>query len=275
MMAAANDRQPAMGRVLIVAGSDCSGGAGIQADIKTVTMLGHYAATALTAVTVQNTKGVTGIEPVEPGTVAAQMRAVISDIGVDVVKTGMLHDAAVTETVLAVLDDVAFGGDLVVDPVMVSTSGSLLLEKDAVNALKQLITHSSLVTPNIPEAQALTGRSIDDIDDMRAAADAILETGAEAVLVKGGHLSGEQVTDLLVSAKGEWLISSDRIDSRHTHGTGCTLASAVAAHLSAGLSLEDAFEKAHAYVHAAIKAAPGFGAGHGPLGHALVRPEVD
>jgi hydroxymethylpyrimidine/phosphomethylpyrimidine kinase len=275
MMEAANDSGPAMGRVLIVAGSDSSGGAGLQADIKTVTMLGQYAATAVTAITVQNTKGVTGIEAMSPGTVAAQMRTVISDIGIDVVKTGMLHDAAVTETVLAVLDDVAFGGDLVVDPVMVSTSGSLLLEKEAITALRELIVHASLVTPNIPEAQVLTGRSIETVDDMRAAAEDILETGVEAVLLKGGHLPGDQVTDILVSVKGEWRISSDRIDTRHTHGTGCTLASAVAAHLSAGRSLEDAFEKAHAFVHAAIKAAPGFGAGHGPLGHALVRPERD
>ncbi len=271
MIAAANDSTPAMGRVLIVAGSDSSGGAGIQADIKTVTMLGQYAATAITAVTVQNTVGVSGIETIKPATVAAQMRAVISDIGVDVVKTGMLHDAAVTETVLAVLDDVAFGGDLVVDPVMVSTSGSLLLEMGAVQALKQLISHSSLVTPNIPEAQALTGRSIENTDDMRAAAEDILMTGAEAVLIKGGHLTGPQVTDILVSAKGEWRITSDRIDTRHTHGTGCTLASALAAELSVGRSLEEAFEKAHAFVHEAIKMAPGFGGGHGPLGHAHVQ----
>ncbi len=271
MIAAANDSMPAMGRVLIVAGSDSSGGAGIQADIKTVTMLGQYAATAITAVTVQNTNGVTGIEAIAPETVAAQMRAVIGDIGVDVVKTGMLHDAAVTETVLAVLDDAAFGGDLVVDPVMVSTSGSLLLETDAVEALKQLIAHSSLVTPNVPEAQALTGRSIEDTDDMRAAAADILEIGAEAVLIKGGHLTGPQVTDLLLSARGEWRITSDRIDTRHTHGTGCTLASAVAAGLSVGKSLEGAFEAAQTFVHAAIKMAPGFGKGHGPLGHAHVR----
>lgn len=274
MTPAANDSMPAMGRVLIVAGSDSSGGAGIQADIKTVTMLGQYAATAITAVTVQNTVGVAGIEAIAPETVAAQMRAIISDIGVDVVKTGMLHDAAVTESVLAVLDDVAFGGDLVVDPVMVATSGSLLLETGAIEALKQLITHSSLVTPNIPEAQALTGRAIEDPDDMRAAAEDILETGAEAVLVKGGHLKGPQVTDILVSAKGEWRITSDRIDTRHTHGTGCTLASAVAAELSAGRSLEEAFETAHSFVHAAIKVAPGFGAGHGPLGHAHVQQGI-
>lgn len=266
---------PDMGRVLIVAGSDSSGGAGLQADIKTVTMLGAYAATAVTAVTVQNTKGVTAVEAMSPGTVAAQMRAVLSDIGTDVIKTGMLHDAAVTETVLAVIDDVAFDGDLVVDPVMVATSGSMLLQKNAVAALKSLITHASLVTPNVNEAEILTGRLINTVDDMYAAASDILETGVEAVLMKGGHLAGPTVTDILVSPKGEWRITSDRLDSRHTHGTGCTLASAMAAMLSSGASLEQSFEKAHAFVHAAIKAAPGFGAGHGPLGHARVHLETE
>lgn len=266
---------PDMGRVLIVAGSDSSGGAGLQADIKTVTMLGAYAATAVTAVTVQNTKGVTAVEAMTPGMVASQMRAVLSDIGTDVIKTGMLHDAAVTETVLAVIDDVAFDGDLVVDPVMVATSGSMLLQKDAVSALKTLITHASLVTPNVNEAEILTGRLINTVDDMYGAANDILETGVEAVLMKGGHLAGPTVTDILMSAKGECRITSDRLDDRNTHGTGCTLASAMSAMLASGASLEQAFEKAHAFVHAAIKAAPGFGAGHGPLGHARVHLEME
>lgn len=266
---------PAMGRVLIVAGSDSSGGAGLQADIKTVTMLGGYASTAVTAVTVQNTKGVTGVVAMDPGTVAAQMRAVLNDIGTDVIKTGMLHDAAVAETVLAVIDDVAFDGDLVVDPVMVATSGSMLLQKDAVEALKTLISHASLVTPNLDEAEILTGRVINSVDDMYAAASDIMETGVEAVLLKGGHLAGPTVTDILISAKGEWRITSDRIETTSTHGTGCTLASAMAAILASGASLEYAFEKAHAFVHAAIKAAPGFGGGHGPLGHARVHLDND
>ena len=269
------EHSSAMGRVLIVAGSDCSGGAGIQADIKTVTMLGQYAATAISAITVQNTRGVSGIEAMAPGVVAAQMRAVLGDIGADVIKTGMLHDAPVIETVLAVIDDLAFGGDLVVDPVMVATSGAKLLTDDAVAALRVLIAHASLVTPNIPEAEALTGRKIETIDDMRAAAYTLLDSGAEAVLLKGGHLKAPQVTDILVSLKGECLISSDRIDTRHTHGTGCTLASAMAAYLSVGRSLEDAFERSHAFVHNAIKHAPGFGAGHGPLGHARARVDLD
>lgn len=263
-----------MGRVLIVAGSDSSGGAGLQADIKTVTMLGQYAATAVTAVTTQNTKGVTDVEAMSPGIVASQMRAVLGDIGADVIKTGMLHDEAVIETVLGVIDDVAFDGDLVVDPVMVATSGSMLLQKNAVASLKTLISHASLVTPNANEAEVLTGRMINSVDDMVAAANDILETGAEAVLIKGGHLEGPTSTDILVSAKGECRITSDRIDTTSTHGTGCTLASAVSALLSAGLSLEAAFEKAHTYVHMAIKAAPGFGAGHGPLGHARVHLDI-
>ncbi len=262
-----------MGRVLIVAGSDSSGGAGIQADIKTVTMLGGYAATAITAITVQNTMGVSGVEAMPSGVVAAQMRTVLSDIGADAIKTGMLHDRAVIETVLAVIDDVAFGGDLIVDPVMVATSGSKLLQDDATDALKTLIAHASVVTPNIPEAELLTGRKIETIEDMKAAAYALLDTGAEAVLLKGGHMQGPQVSDFLVSLKGECVITSDRIDTRHTHGTGCTLASAMATLLAAGKSLEEAFEQAHAFVHAAIKAAPGFGEGHGPLGHANVRLE--
>lgn len=266
---------PDMGRVLIVAGSDSSGGAGIQADIKTVTMLGQYAATAITAITVQNTKGVSGIEAISPGVIAAQMRAVLSDVGADAIKTGMLHDAEVIETVLAVIDDVAFGGDLIVDPVMVATSGAQLLRDDAVEALKTLIAHASLVTPNIPEAEMLTGRKIVNVDDMKAAAYDILETGVEAVLLKGGHLQGPDVTDILVSLKGECVIASQRIDTLHTHGTGCTLASAMAAYLSAGKSLEEAFERSHAFVHSAIKAAPGFGEGHGPLGHAHVHMEHD
>ncbi|WP_417450535.1 bifunctional hydroxymethylpyrimidine kinase/phosphomethylpyrimidine kinase [Kordiimonas sp.] len=266
-------REPDMGRVLIVAGSDSSGGAGIQADIKTVTMLGQYAATAITAVTVQNTRGVSGIETVPAGVVAAQMRAVLSDIGADVIKTGMLHDAAVIETVLAVIDDVAFGGDLVVDPVMMSTSGAKLLSDDGVDALRTLIAHASLVTPNIPEAEALTGRKITGLDAMKAAAYDLLDTGVEAVLVKGGHLVGPDVSDILVNLKGECIVTSSRIDTLHTHGTGCTLASAMAAYLSCGKSLEEALEHSHDFVHRAIKAAPGFGAGHGPLGHARVHME--
>ncbi|TNE61864.1 MAG: bifunctional hydroxymethylpyrimidine kinase/phosphomethylpyrimidine kinase [Alphaproteobacteria bacterium] len=266
--------QQRMGRVLIVAGSDSGGGAGLQADIKTVTMLGQYAANAVTAITTQNTLGVSGVMPVPAGVVAAQMRAVLDDIGADVIKTGMLADREIIETVLQVIDDVAFEGDLVVDPVMVATSGAKLLDDDATDALRTLIAHASLVTPNAPEAEVLTGRTIESLDDMKAAAYSILDTGVEAVLMKGGHLSGDLVTDLLVSLKGECLITSDRIETRHTHGTGCTLASAMAALLSAGKSLEEAFEGAHAYVHSAIRLAPGFGKGYGPLGHALVVPEA-
>lgn len=262
-----------MGRVLIVAGSDSGGGAGLQADIKAVTMLGQYAATAVTAITVQNTLGVSSIMPVPPTIVSDQMKSVLTDIGADVIKTGMLQDIGVINTVLDVIDELAFDGDLVVDPVMVATSGDRLMNEDAVEALKTLIAHASLITPNIPEAEILSGEKITSVDDMRRVAAKLLEGGPEAVLIKGGHLGGPYVTDVLMSLGGEWSITSDRIETSSTHGTGCTLASAMAALLSAGKSLEQAFEGAHAFVHAAIKAAPGFGKGHGPLGHARAGAE--
>jgi hydroxymethylpyrimidine/phosphomethylpyrimidine kinase len=262
------------GRVLIVAGSDSGGGAGIQADIKAVTALGGFAMTAITALTAQNTLGVHGVHPVPPDFVAQQMRVVLEDIGADVVKTGMLNTPAVIEAIVAVLDEHP-GIPLVVDPVMVAKGGDRLLQEEARHALeKQLISRAAVITPNLPEAEVLTGRTLRDVDDMRAAARMLLGYGPRAVLLKGGHLEGETVTDLLVTAEREESFSSARIDSRHTHGTGCTLASAIATGLAQGMDLAGAVLRARDYVLEAIRSAPGYGKGHGPLDHAwpLARP---
>ena len=256
-------------RVLIVAGSDSGGGAGLQADIKTVTMLGGYAATAVTALTAQNTLGVFDTMAVPPELVAEQMRLVLTDIGADCVKTGMLHSAEVIHAVAAVLESLAAGIPLVVDPVMVAKGGAPLLAHDARAALTELLVRrASIVTPNAPEAEALTRVPVRSVDDLARAADRLLALGSGAVLVKGGHLPGETVVDLLRTADGaERRFESPRIATTSTHGTGCTLASAIATGVAEGLRLEDAVERAHAYVHAAILSAPGFGSGHGPLDH--------
>jgi hydroxymethylpyrimidine/phosphomethylpyrimidine kinase len=258
------------GRVLVVAGSDSGGGAGVQADIKTVTALGGYAASAITALTAQNTLGVFDIVPLEPAFVALQMEVVLADIGADAVKTGMLHSAHVIEAVVRTLERHARGVPVIVDPVMMAKDGSPLLEPAARSALElRLIPCAALVTPNVPEAAALTGVSVETPDDLGRAADILLAKGAAAVLVKGGHLEGDTVVDLLRTADGvERRYESPRLDTRHTHGTGCTLASAIAAGIADGLRLEDAVTRARDYVCAAIKSAPGFGKGHGPLNHA-------
>jgi hydroxymethylpyrimidine/phosphomethylpyrimidine kinase len=258
----------ALGRVLILAGSDSGGGAGLQADLKTVTALGGYAATAVTAVTVQNTLGVTGVLPVPADMVTAQARAVLDDIGADALKTGMLGDIAMVETVAAILDSAA-GIPAVVDPVMTAKGGAALLATDAMDAVRRLmVPRARLLTPNVPEAEALTGLGITNLDDQRRAGEALLALGARAVLMKGGHLHGERVTDLLLTPEGETLFESARLETRHTHGTGCTLASACAAGLAQGLTLEAAVARAWAYVQEAIARAPGLGRGHGPLDHA-------
>jgi hydroxymethylpyrimidine/phosphomethylpyrimidine kinase len=255
------------GRVLVIAGSDSGGGAGIQADIKTITALGGYAATAITAVTVQNTLGVTGVHPIPLDVIAAQARAVLGDIGADAIKTGMLGDAAVVETVAQCLDH-ASGVPAVVDPVMVAKGGAPLLAEAAIGAVKSLmIPRAALLTPNAPEAAALTGLGVETTDDLRRAGEALLAMGAQAVLMKGGHVAGDRVVDVLMTAAGETTFEGERIDTRHTHGTGCTLASACAAGLARGLRLEDAVAQAWNYVHEAMLRAPGLGAGHGPLDH--------
>ena len=256
-----------LGRVLIFAGSDSGGGAGVQADIKTVTALGGHAATAITAITVQNTLGVMDVHPLPAALVAAQARAVLDDIGADAIKTGMLGDTAMIEQVAAILAEA--GAPAVIDPVMIAKGGAALLEPYAVKALADaLIPLAALLTPNAPEAAALTGRPVETTDDLRRAGYALLQKGAAAVLMKGGHVAGDRVTDLLITPVSETRFEAGRIDTRHTHGTGCTLASACAAGLAQGHGLEQAVRRAHAYVQEAIRRAPGLGAGHGPLDHA-------
>jgi len=258
------------GRVLIIAGSDSGGGAGIQADIKAVTALNAFAATALTALTAQNTLGVHAVHAVPLDFIARQIEVVLTDIGADVVKTGMLGDASVIETVCAALERYAPGIPVVVDPVMVAKGGHKLLADEAVDSLRrQLLPRATVITPNLPEAEALSGMTIASVADMRAAAIALLALGVPAVLLKGGHLPGDELVDLLATAEGIEAFSAPRIQTRHTHGTGCTTASAVAAGLAQGMSLRDAVLRARAYVRAAIASAPGFGAGHGPLNHAV------
>ena len=252
-----------LGRVLVIAGSDSGGGAGVQADIKTVTALGGYAASAITAVTVQNTLGVSAILRVDPALVAAQARAVLEDIGADAIKIGMLGDAAVA--VAEVLD--AWPRiPVVLDPVMLAKDGSAL--SDGVEPLKsRLLPLAALLTPNAPEAAGLTGLRVETTDDLRLAGEALLQAGVQAVLMKGGHISGDIVVDILMTPGGETTFEGPRLETRHTHGTGCTLASACAVGLAQGLTLEAAVARAWGYTAEAIRRAPGFGAGAGPLDH--------
>ena len=257
------------GRVLIVAGSDSGGGAGIQADIKTVTALGGFAMTAVTALTAQNTEGVFAIHEVPPGFVAQQMRVVLSDIGADCIKIGMLHRPEIIEAVAAVLVAEAAGVPVVVDPVMVAKGGAALLAPEAMNCLKErMVPCAAVLTPNLPEAEAMSGISIADRDDMERVGAALLALGPDAVLLKGGHLEGEVVTDLLFAEGGTQAFEGPRIATTSTHGTGCTLASAVAASLTQGIGMGQAVARARDYVRRAIETAPGLGRGHGPLNHA-------
>jgi hydroxymethylpyrimidine/phosphomethylpyrimidine kinase len=255
-------------RVLIVAGSDSGGGAGIQADIKTVTMLGGYAATAVTAVTAQNSLGVQAVMPVPAEMVLAQVDSVLDDIGADAIKIGMVGSA---ETATALAEKLApIGGiPVVFDPVMAATNGAALADAEAIAAFGALIARATLVTPNAAELAVLTGREVDSLDRMEAAAMDLARRHKTAVLAKGGHLPGGEVTDLLADSGGilaRW--TAPRIDGAGSHGTGCTLASAIAVHLARGRSLADAVERARIFVRIAMRAAPGFGAGDGPMGHA-------
>ncbi|MCE3289855.1 MAG: thiD [Caulobacter sp.] len=233
-----------IGRVLIIAGSDSGGGAGLQADIKAVTMLGAYAATAVTAVTVQNTLGVTGVHPIPLEIVEAQGRAVLDDIGADAIKTGMLGDAA-TVAVAARLIDSAGGIPVVIDPVMIAKGGASLLDPRAIAAVRgEMVPRATLLTPNAPEAEALTGMPATSTDELRRCGYELLEAGARAVLMKGGHVPGDRLVDLLITREGETAFEDARIDTLHTHGTGCTLASACAAGLAQGLELTAAVARA-------------------------------
>ena len=257
------------GRVLIIAGSDSGGGAGIQADIKSVTALGGFAMTAITALTAQNTQGVHDIHGVSEAFVTRQIDVVLSDLGADAIKTGMLHSPSVIETVVRALE--GCDAPVVVDPVMRAKGGAALLQPEAQAALVELLLpRASLLTPNVPEAEALTGMTIKTAADLQAVGERLLAMGAKAVLMKGGHLDGAAMTDLLVSDAGASLIGlgRERLDTPHTHGTGCTLASAIAAGLAQQLTLQRSVERAVAYVDRAIRLAPGYGQGHGPINHA-------
>jgi hydroxymethylpyrimidine/phosphomethylpyrimidine kinase len=257
------------GRVLIVAGSDSGGGAGIQADIKTVTALGGYAATALTAVTAQDTRRVHDILPISPELVARQMALTLDDIGADAVKTGMLGNAAIIDAVADVLEAKAASIPLVVDPVLAAKDGRLLLGTNGLAALKRrLCVIATLITPNLAEAEALTGRRVHNREDMTEVAFMLQALGCRAALLKGGHLDGPTVVDLLVADDEMECFEYPRVETRHTHGTGCTLASAIAVGLAQGQPMKQAVARARAYVQEAIYSAPGFGHGHGPLNHA-------
>ncbi|TCP73175.1 bifunctional hydroxymethylpyrimidine kinase/phosphomethylpyrimidine kinase [Sphingomonas sp. PP-CE-1G-424] len=274
-------------RVLIIAGSDSGGGAGIQADIKTVTMLGGHAMTAVTAITAQNTLGVQAVYPVPTDMVLAQIDSVVSDIGVDAVKIGMIGSADTANAVADYLTSLfsreggspdwtpAFAGEqgraghhhsaripIIFDPVMIATSGSVLADSDTIAAFTRLMRIATLVTPNLPELAALGGEF------------AIRALGP-AVLVKGGHAEGPHITDRLVTDASETRWTNPRIETRHAHGTGCTLASGIATGLAQGLPLDAAIERAITFVRAALANAPGLGAGHGPMGHALGNSPFD
>ena len=270
-------------RILAIAGSDSSGGAGIQADIKTITMLGGYAMTAITAVTAQNTQGVQAIAPLSGEMVSQQIASCIEDIGVDAVKIGMLHDSEViraVSTALAPVPRTVDGprtfpqGAIVLDPVMLATSGAPLITEDAIAAMKaQLFPLATLITPNLPELAHLAGRTLRTPEEVAEAAFELAEQFKCHVLAKGGHADGDRVVDLLIGPGDARAASFDdpRIDTRHTHGTGCTLSSAIATLLGHGQSLEHAVRLGRQFVRRAIGQAPGFGLGNGPLGHQAVR----
>lgn len=278
-------------RILIIAGSDSGGGAGIQADIRTVTMLGGHAMTAITALTAQNTLGVQAVHPVPPDMVVAQMRSCLDDIGADAMKIGMIGSAETAHAVADVLEPLGRAGmPIVFDPVMIATSGSVLADPATIAAFARLMRLATLITPNAPELAALTGRPVATKDDALAAGCHLARSTGAAVLAKGGHLSpgrtGERpapggdprdlVADNLILPDGTDMVWADpRIDTRHTHGTGCTLASAVAEGLGRGLPLPEAVARARRFVRIALREAPGLGAGHGPMGHHRVRLDCD
>lgn len=265
-----NEPKP-RGRVLAIAGSDSGGGAGIQADTKTIAMLGGLAATAITALTIQNTRGVTGVIPTAPRAVRAQMDAVLTDIGADCIKTGMLGGKELIETIADSLASLAPHTPRVVDPVMVASSGDRLLPPEAVDTFRALmIAGATLITPNAPEAEVLTGKAVDTVDGQRRAAERLLERGALAALVKGGHIEGPVggvLVDVLATPDGERFFEGPRIATRAKHGTGCTLAAGIAAGLARGLALETAIALSRAFLLEAIRRAPEIGSGDWPVDH--------
>jgi hydroxymethylpyrimidine/phosphomethylpyrimidine kinase len=256
-----------MKTALTIAGSDSGGGAGIQADLKTFAAHGVFGTSAITAVTAQNTLGVICWQALPADLVTAQIEAVAGDLGADAVKVGMLGTAAIVEAVAAAIAALELP-HVVVDPVMIAKGGDRLLDADAVAALaSELLPQAHVVTPNVPEAEALAGLTIRSVEDMRRAGERILRMGPRVVLVKGGHLDGPDSTDVACAASGAFELTRPRVATAHTHGTGCTLSSAIAANLARGLSDREALEAAREYLDGAIRHAPGLGKGQGPLNH--------
>ena len=260
--------------VLVIAGSDPSGGAGIQADLKTLTSLGVYGMTAITALTEQNTKGVSGIFEIPIDFVVKQINCCLSDIGANAIKIGMMHSSELINGVYEALkyNEIIVNKkiNIVLDPVMVAKGGHKLLKEDAVNSLKKFIHNTSpVLTPNIPEAEILTGMKINNLTDMKVAGEKIIDLGANFVVLKGGHMNMPIMTDLLIGHEVLDQIETKKIETNNTHGTGCTMASALAAELAKSLEIKEAFQKAHFYVNQAIRTSPQFGNGHGPINHSF------
>jgi hydroxymethylpyrimidine/phosphomethylpyrimidine kinase len=256
-----------MRTALTIAGSDSGGGAGIQADLKTFAAHQVYGTSAITAVTAQNTLGITMWQALPADLVIAQIEAVAGDIGADAVKIGMLANAAIVEAVAATIAEIDLP-HLVLDPVMIAKGGDRLLEEEAIETLRaELLPRAHIVTPNVPEAEALAGIRIRSVEDMRTAGRRILALGPRVVLVKGGHLAGPESVDIACTSDGTFELRAPRITSKNTHGTGCTLSSAIAANLALGLDDRTALTRARDYLDGAIRHAPAIGRGHGPLGH--------
>ena len=254
-------------KILIIAGSDSSGGAGIQADIKTVTSLGSYAMTAVTAITAQNTKGVIGVIPIKPKEIAKQILFTCKDIKPNGIKIGMLHSSQVIKSVSNALKKVKTS-KIILDPVMIAKGGTRLINKSAIKTLKnRLIKKAYLITPNIPEAEVLTNIKIKSPKDMIHAANALLKFGAKNVLIKGGHRKSNYIEDVLLSKNGIKIFKNKRIKTKNTHGTGCTLSSAITTFLSCGKPLKKSCELGIKYVNQAIGSNPNYGKGHGPINH--------
>jgi hydroxymethylpyrimidine/phosphomethylpyrimidine kinase len=254
-------------KILIIAGSDSSGGAGIQADIKTITALGSYAMTAITAVTIQNTTGVKSIVPIEPKKISEQIEFTSKDIKPDAVKIGMLHSSEVIKSVIHSLDLIKVK-KIILDPVMIAKGGAKLIDEKAIELLKnELIKKVSLITPNIPEAEILTNTKIKTKEDMIFAASILIGLGAKNVFIKGGHLDSKEVQDIFVNKKEIMLIKNRRITTSNTHGTGCTLSSAISTFFACGKTLKRSCELATKYVNNSIRSNLNYGKGHGPINH--------
>ena len=254
-------------KILIIAGSDSSGGAGIQADIKTVTALGGYAMTAITAVTIQNTKGVSGVIPIKPKVIGKQILFTCKDIKPNTIKIGMLHSSQVIKCVVNALKKVK-NSKIILDPVMVAKGGAKLINQSAIKTLKdELIRKAYLITPNIPEAEVLTKTKIKSLEDMIRAAKILLKFGVKNVLLKGGHRKSKYMQDILINKKEIKIFKNKKIKTRNTHGTGCTLSSAIATFLSCGKPLKKSCELGIKYVNQAIGSSPNYGQGHGPINH--------